>query len=65
MKVPLMNIFLKDNAVPQFFEEATQMEIDKHLASGVLVKCDGPTDWCAPEFFVSKGDGKHVRLVMD
>ena len=60
MKIPPMNIFLNNNAVqnrtsgphplPEHFEEAAQAEIDKHLALGVLTKCDEPTDWCAPGF---------------
>ena len=61
MKVPPMNKYLKDNAVPyrvsgprplpQRFEEAAQAEKDQHIASGALTKCDEPTYWCAPGFF--------------
>ena len=68
-----MNIFLKENAIshcifsprllPQLFEEIAQIQIDKPLTSGVLVKCDEPTDWCVPGFFVPKGNGKHISLV--
>ena len=68
-----MLIYLKDNAksfkittprpLPKLFEEAAQLEIDKHLTSGVLVKCDEPSDWCPPGFFVPKSDGKRVHLV--
>ena len=73
MKVPPMNIFFKDNAIvfwglvlfPKVLRKLAHMEIDKHLACGVLVKCEEPADWCAPWFFVPKGDGKCVRLVTD
>ena len=54
MKVPPINIFFKDNAVPhhisgprplpQNFDEAAQTEMDNHLTLRVLTKCDEPTD---------------------
>ena len=70
-----MKIFLKNDSIPYRvssprpialrFQEAAHAEIAKHIASGVIVPCDEPTDWCSPAFFVPKGDGKHVRLVTD
>ena len=70
-----MKIFLKANSVPYrvsaprdihlHFQEAANAEISKHIASGVIVPCSEPTDWCSPAFFVRKGDGKRVRLVTD
>ena len=70
-----MKIFLKDNAVPYRvsaprpiplrFQEPAASKIAKHIASGIIVQCDEPTDWCSPAFFVPKGDGKRVRLVTD
>ena len=68
-----MKIFIKDNAVPYRvsaprpiplrFQEPATSEIAKHIASGITVPCDEPTDWCSPAFFVPKGDGKRVHLV--
>ena len=73
-----MKIFLEDNAVPYCvsaprpiplcFQEAALSEIEKYIASiasGIIVQCDEPTDWCSLAFFVPKGDGKRVRLVTD
>ena len=70
-----MKIHLKDNSVPYRvsaprpiplrFQEPAASEIMKHIASGIIVPCDEPTDWCSPAFFVPKGDGKRVRLVAD
>ena len=31
----------------------------------MIAPCSEPTDWCAPGFFIVKGDGKSVRLVTD
>ena len=68
-----MKIYLKDNCVPYRvsaprpiplrFQEPTNAEILKYIASGIIVPCDKPTEWCSPAFFVPKGDGKRVRLV--
>ena len=70
-----MKIFLKPNSItyhvssprpiPLRFQEAANSEIAKHIASGMIVPCSEPTDWCSPAFFVLKGDGKRVRLVTD
>ena len=51
--------------MPLHFQEATASEIAKHIASGIIIRCDEPTDWCSPAFFVPIGDGKRVRLVTD
>ena len=70
-----MKIYLKDNAtpyhvsaprpIPLLFQQAATSEIAKHIASGIIVRFDEPTDWCSPAFFVPKGDSKRVRLVTD
>ena len=70
-----MKIYLKDNSVlycasaprpiPLRFQEPANSEIAMHIATGVIVPCDEPTDWCSPAFFVPKGDSKRVRLVTD
>ena len=56
MKAPPMKIYMKENAtpyrVPKRFKEAAQIEIDNHLASGVMVKCDDPAD-CAMLRYIS------------
>ena len=51
--------------IPLCFQEPANLEIARHIESGVIVPCDEPTDWCSPAFFVPKGDGKQVRLVTD
>ena len=51
--------------VPLRFQEPANAEIAKYIASGIIVPCDEPTEWCSPAFFVPKGDGKRVRLVTD
>ena len=51
--------------IPLRFQEPANAEISKYIASGIIVTCDKPTEWCSPAFFVPKGDGKHVRLVTD
>ena len=70
-----MQIHMKDNSIPYRvsaprpiplrFQEPANAEIVKYIASGIIVPCDDPTDWCSPAFFVPKGDGKCVRLVTD
>ena len=70
-----MKIYLKDNSVPYcvsaprpiplHFQEPVNSEIAKHIASGIIVPCDEPTNWCSPAFFVPKGNGKRFRLVTD
>ena len=70
-----MRIYLKDKVtpyrvseprpIPLRFQEAAASEIAKYIASGIIIQCDEPTDWCSPGFYVLKGDGKRVRLVTD
>ena len=70
-----MRIYLKDTCVPYQvsaprliplrFQEPTNAEIAKYIASGIIVPCDEPTEWCSPAFYVPKGDGKRLRLVTD
>ena len=70
-----MKIYLKDNSVPyrvsaprpisHRFQEPANAELSKYIASGIIVPCEEPTDWCSPAFFVPKEDGKRVRLVTD
>ena len=50
---------------PYLYAFRKPLWIAKHIASGIIVRCDGPTEWCSPAFFVPKGDGKRVRLVTD
>ena len=47
------------------FQEPPNAEIAKYIASGIIVPCEEPTEWCSPAFFVPTDDGKHVRLVTD
>ena len=60
-----MKIYLKDNSVsaprpiPLRFQEPANSEIAKHIASGIIVPYDEPTEGCSPAFFVPKGHGKH------
>ena len=35
------------------------------MASKVIAREEGPSEWCSPAFFVPKPDGKRVRLVTD
>ena len=70
-----MKIYLKDNCVPCHvsapcpiplqFQEPANAELSKHIASGIIVLCEEPTEWCSPAFFVPKGDAKRVQLVTD
>ena len=70
-----MQIHMKNNSIPYRvsaprpiplrFQEPANAEIAKDIASGIIVPCDDPTDWCSLAFFVPKGDGKRVRLVTD
>ena len=70
-----MRIHLKDTCVPYRvsaprpiplrFQEPANAEIAKYIASGIIVPWDEHTEWCSPAFFVPKGIGKRVRLVMD
>ena len=68
MCVDEMKIFLNANsvpyrvsaprAIPLCFQEAANAEILKHIASGVIVPCSEPTDWCSPAFLVPKGEAR-------
>ena len=70
-----VRIHLKDNAtpfrisvarqIPLRFQEQAEKAIQHLLDSKIIAKCDKPTEWCSPGFFVVKGDGKSVRLVTD
>ena len=70
-----MHIHLKEGCIPYRvsaprpiplrFQEPANAEIAKYVASGIIIPCDEPTEWCSPAFFVPKGDGKRVRLVTD
>ena len=71
-----MKIYLKDNCVPYLvsaphpiclrFQEPAASEISKYIASGIIIPCDEPTEWCSPAFFVPKADGNRVvRVVTD
>ena len=67
-----MKINLKDNSVPYcvsalrpvplLFQEPANLEIAKHTASGNIVPCDEPTDWCSPAFFCAQGRRKAFLL---
>jgi len=50
--------------VPLRHQDAALAEVQSLQESEVIVKEDGPTEWCSPAFFVPKKEGK-VRLVTD
>ena len=68
-----VHIHIKPNAVPfrisvarqipLRFQDLAEKSIQHLLDSKIIAKCDTPTEWCSPGFFVVKGDGKSVRLV--
>ena len=70
-----VHIHVKPNAVPFRISVARQMplrfqdlvekSIQHLLDSKIITKCDTPTEWGSPGFFVVKGDDKSVRLVTD
>ena len=70
-----VKINLKDSAapfrmsvarqIPLRFQEPANAVIKGLIENKVIAPCPEPTDWCAPGFFVVKGDGKSVRLVTD
>ena len=70
-----MKIILKPDAkpfkistarkTPKHWEKPADKIINELLESGVIARVDGPTDWCAPGFWVQKSDGKGIRLVID
>jgi transposase InsO family protein len=51
--------------VPLRFQETAEATVKDLIASKVITREMGPTEWCAPAFFVPKPDGKRVRLVTD
>ena len=75
MNVPPVHIYLTENAVPYRistprqvplrFQNEADATILKLLKAGVIIRVDGPEPWCAPAFFVPKGDGISVRMVTD
>ena len=70
-----VHIHLKENSrpfrisvarqIPLRFREPADKAIQQLLDNKVIARCDEPTDWCSPGFFVVKSDGKSVRLVTD
>ena len=62
-----VKINLKDSAVPfrmsvarqipLRFQEPANAVIKGLIENKVIAPCSEPTDWCAPSFFVVKGDG--------
>ena len=75
MKVPPVHIYLMENAVPYRistprqvplrFQDEANSTVLKLLKAGVIIRVYGPEPWCAPAFFVLKGDGISVRMVTD
>ena len=51
--------------IPLRFTAPAEAAINNLLENGIIVRCEEPTDWCSPGFFVPKSDGKSVRLVTD
>jgi len=68
-------VHLKPNAIPYRVSVARQTPLRfqapadeailELLKKGVVAKCEEPTEWCSPAFFVVKADGKSVRMVTD
>ena len=75
MRAPKMSVYLKDKPVPYRvsaprpaplrFQEAAEVAITDLIQAEIITRCDEPTEWCSPAFFVPKADGKRVRLVTD
>ena len=51
--------------VPLRFQEMVDTVIADLVASKVIAREEGPSEWCSPAFFVPKPDGKRVCLVTD
>ena len=51
--------------IPLRFIAPAETAINNLLENGIIVRCNEPTEWCSPGFFVPKSDGKSVRLVTD
>jgi len=74
MTTGLVKIFLRHPYLPCRVSTARQVplrhqapareHIQSLLGSKVIIREDGPTEWCSPAFFVPKDDGR-VRLVTD
>ena len=70
-----MSISLQDDAipicvttvrrVPKQYEPESKKTITELLERKVITPVVEPTTWCSPAVFVSKADGKRVRLVTD
>ena len=60
MDVPPVHIYYRISSprqVPLRFQNEADARILKLLKAGVIIRVDGPEPWCAPMFFVPKGDG--------
>ena len=51
--------------IPKRYEAPAKTAIKELIKRGVIIPVTEPTEWCSPAFFVSKPDGKRVRLVTD
>ena len=75
MRVPEMQIELRENAVPYCittprqvplrYQELVSKMLDDLVSSKIIAKETRPAEWCSPAFFVPKPDGVKVRLVTD
>ena len=71
MKVPPVHIYLMENRistprqVPLIFQNEADSTVLKLLKAGVIIRVYSQEPWCAPAFFVPKGDGISVRMVTD
>ena len=68
MNVGEMKIYLSPNYVPYRvstprqvplrFQDTAEATVQDLIASKVITREMGPTEWCAPAFYVPKPDGK-------
>ena len=75
MNVPEIKIHLTDpyvsyrvstvRQVPLRFQTMAEQIVEDLVKARVIEPESDPTEWCAPAFFVPKGDGLRVRLVTD
>ena len=42
--------------IPLRFTVPAEAAINNLLENGIIVRCDEPTDWCSPGFFVPKSE---------
>ena len=56
---------VKPFGVPFHIRKAYEREISDMLEAGIIVPCEGPTDWNTKAFPVVKSDGMNIRLVGD